>query len=90
MKMYIGNLSFAVVEDDLMELFSEYGQVEEINIVKDRFSQRSKGFAFLEMPNNSEADKAIKGLNGSEFKGKNIKVNQAESRRDKPKRRRRY
>lgn len=83
MNMYIGNLAFTVTEDDLQELFSEYGQIESVNIVTDRFTRQSKGFGFIDMPNNSEADKAIKALNGTEFKGRNIKVNQAEARRGK-------
>ncbi len=83
MNMYIGNLAFTVTEDDLQELFSEYGQIESINIVTDRFTRQSKGFGFIDMPNNSEADKAIKALNGTELKGRNIKVNQAEARRSK-------
>ncbi len=78
MNMYIGNLAFTVTEDDLKDLFTPYGEIVGVNIITDEFSRQPKGFAFIEMPNNSEADKAIKALNGSELKGKNIKVNQAE------------
>ncbi len=91
MNMYVGNLAYTVTEDDLKTLFSEYGEVASVNIVTDRFSRQSKGFGFVEMPNNSEADKAIKALNGSQLKGQFIKVNQAERKRNKRNtRRRRY
>jgi len=75
--MYVGNLAYNVTEEDLTEIFSEFGTIESINIIKDRFSGQSKGFGFVDMPDNSEADKAIKGLNGTRFKGRDIKVNQA-------------
>ncbi len=90
MNMYIGNLDYSVTEEDLKELFSEFGEVASVNVIMDRYSNQSKGFAFIEMPNNSEADKAIKALNGSSFKGRNIKVNQAEDRRKRRSRKRRY
>lgn len=89
MNMYIGNLSFNVTEEDLKALFSEYGEVESVNIVLDRFSKQSRGFGFVEMLNNSEADKAIKALNGNELKGKNIKISQSEPNRRKKNYRRR-
>jgi len=88
MKMYVGNLYITVTEDDLKTMFSEFGQVENVNIVTDRFTRQSKGFGFVEMPSNSEADKAIKALNGTELKGQDIKVSQAKPARDKPRRRR--
>jgi RNA recognition motif-containing protein len=68
MNMYVGNLSYSVTEDDLKALFSEFGEVESVNVIKDKFSGRSKGFGFVEMPDNSEADKAIKALNGTSRK----------------------
>ncbi|MCD6586266.1 MAG: RNA-binding protein [Desulfobacteraceae bacterium] len=77
MNMYIGNLAYNVTEEDLTEAFSEFGNVESVNIIKDRFSGQSKGFGFVDMPDNSEADKAIKALNGKDIKGRDIKVNQA-------------
>ena len=80
MNMYIGNLAYNVTEEDLTEAFSEFGNVESVNIIKDRFSGQSKGFGFVDMPDNSEADKAIKALNGSRMKGRDIKVNQANQR----------
>jgi RNA recognition motif-containing protein len=75
--MYVGNLTFSVNEDDLKEVFAEFGEIESIKIIKDKFSGQSKGFGFVEMPSNSEADKAIKALNGSPMKGQAMKVNQA-------------
>jgi len=83
MNMYVGNLSYSVTEDDLKALFSEFGKVESVNIIKDKFSGRSKGFGFVEMPDNSEADKAIKALNGTNLKERDIKVNQAKPRSDR-------
>ena len=90
MNMYVGNLSYSVTEDDLKTLFTEFGEVESVNIITDKFSGQSKGFGFVEMPDNSEADKAIKALNGSELRGRDIKVNQAKPRSDRPSRRPRY
>lgn len=90
MNMYVGNLAFNVTEEELKELFTEFGEVSSVKIITDHYSQQSKGFGFLEMPNNSEADKAIKTLNGSDFKGKNIKISQAENRRKKSSFKRRY
>ena len=81
MNIYVGDLSYDVTEDDLKAVFSEFGEVDSVNIIKDKFSGRSKGFGFVEMPNNSEADKAIAALNGTELKGRNLKVNQAKPRK---------
>ncbi len=81
MNIYVGDLSYDVTEDDLKAVFSEFGEVDSVNIIKDKFSGRSKGFGFVEMPNNSEADKAIEALKGTELKGRNLKVNQAKPRK---------
>jgi len=83
MNIYLGQLPNNVNEEELRELFSEYGEIASLNLVKDNYSGQSKGFGFIEMPNNSEADKAIKALNKSMLKGHEIKVNQAEERRKK-------
>ena len=77
MNIYIGNLSYGVTEDNLRSLFEEFGEIESVKVITDRFTGRSKGFGFVEMPNNSEADQAIKALNGKFIEGRNIKVNQA-------------
>jgi RNA recognition motif-containing protein len=78
MNIYVGNLSFQFKEDNLKALFNEFGEVENAKIILDRFSGRSKGFGFVEMPDNSEADQAIKALNGKFIEGQNIKVNPAD------------
>ena len=90
MNIYVGNLPYNISEDDLKATFSEFGEVETVNIIKDKFSGQSKGFGFVEMPSNSEADKAIKALNDTDLKGRNIKVNQAKPKSDRPKRKPRY
>jgi len=83
MNIYIGQLPYSITEEELREMFLQYGEVSSLNLVMDRYSGQSKGFGFIEMPNNSEADQAIKGLNKSMMKGREIKVNQAEERRKK-------
>lgn len=90
MNIYVGNLSYSVTENDLKEAFSQFGQVSSVSLVTDKFSGQSKGFGFVEMPSNSEADAAIKGLNERDLKGRNIKVNQAKPREERPARRPRY
>lgn len=90
MNIYIGNLPYTVTEDDLKEVFSEFGEISSVNIIMDKFSGRSKGFGFVEMPNDSEADDAIKALNESAMQGRNIKVNQAKPRTERPQERTRY
>ncbi|MHC1742963.1 MAG: RNA recognition motif domain-containing protein [Syntrophobacteraceae bacterium] len=90
MNLYVGNLAYNVTEEDLKSIFSEYGEVASVNIVKERFSGQSKGFGFVEMPNNSEADKAIKALNGSKVKEQSIKISQAKPPSKKPQHRSRY
>lgn len=88
MNMYIGNLAYGVTEEELKELFAAYGEVASVSLVKDKFSGQSKGFGFIEMPNNSEADVAIKALNKTMLKGRDLKVNQAEQKKKNTKRRR--
>ena len=90
MNMYIGNLAYDVTENDLRNAFSEFGEVSTVKIITDKFSGRSKGFGFVEMPDNSKADQAIKALNGAVLNGRSIKVNQAKPRGKRPRRRRRY
>jgi RNA recognition motif-containing protein len=83
MNIYVGQLPYSVTEEELREMFLEYGEVASLKLIMDRYSGRSKGFGFVEMPDNSEADQAIKGLNKSMVHGREIKVNQAEERRKK-------
>ncbi len=77
MKVHVGNLSYNVTDDDLRGLFSSYGEVSSATVIKERSSGQSKGFGFVEMLNNSEADKAMKALNGSRLKDNIIKLSQA-------------
>ena len=84
MNIYVGNLAYSVTQDDLREAFAAYGHVDSANLITDKFTGDSKGFAFVEMPNNSEADAAIKGLNETPFKGRPLRVNQAKPRSDRP------
>ncbi|OGP65907.1 MAG: RNA-binding protein [Deltaproteobacteria bacterium RBG_13_53_10] len=82
MKIYVGNLSFEAGDQDLKDAFAAHGQVETATIVKDSFSGRSRGFGFVEMPNEAEARAAITALNGKELKGRAVKVNEAISKSD--------
>ena len=80
MNIYTGNLSYEVTEKDLEEAFGAFGVVESVNIIKDNYSGRSKGFGFVEMPVKAEAQAAIDGMNGKELKGRTINVNEARPR----------
>jgi RNA recognition motif-containing protein len=80
MKIYVGSLSYKATEEDLKKEFEGFGQVESVNIIKDRYSGESRGFGFVEMPNKDEAQSAIEGLNGRELKGRKISVNEARPR----------
>ncbi len=91
MDIYVGQLPYNVDADELRELFSEFGEIASVNLITDRYSGRSKGFGFIEMPNNAEADTAIKALNRTMLKGREIKVNQVQpKKRNKRSRRRRH
>ena len=76
-KLYVGNLSFDTTTQDLEQSFSEFGTVESTNIIEDRDTGRSRGFGFVEMSSQEEAQKAIAGLNGKEIDGRELKVNEA-------------
>ena len=80
MNIYVGNLSYEVTEEDLKQAFEGFGQVESVNIIKDRYSGESRGFGFVEMPDKAEAESAIEGLNGKELKGRTLNVNEARPR----------
>jgi RNA recognition motif-containing protein len=80
MNIYIGNMSGEVTEDDLLEAFKEFGQVDSVKIITDRVSGESRGFGFVEMPAEAEAQAAIDGLNGKELKGGTLTVNEARPR----------
>jgi RNA recognition motif-containing protein len=84
MNIYVGSLSYDVTEAELKNLFSEFGDVSSVKIIEDRETGRPKGFAFVEMPNQAEAEKAVKNLNEKEIKGREIKVNEARPREERP------
>lgn len=80
MKIYVGNLSYSSTEDSLREEFQKHGTVDEVTIVVDRFTGRSRGFAFVNMPNSEEANAAIAAINGKEVDGRTLNVNEARSK----------
>jgi RNA recognition motif-containing protein len=90
MNMYIGNLSHDITDEDLREAFEAFGEVSSAKVIKDHFSGMSRGFGFVEMPNNSEADAAMKALNGSELKDSTLKISEAKPRSERRKGGRRY
>ncbi len=80
MRIYVGNLSYSVTNEDLREVFGEYGEVASAEVVQDKFSGQSKGFGFVDIPDNSDADRAIKELNDQVYKGRKMTVNEAKPR----------
>ena len=83
MNIYVGNLPFSVTEEDLKRAFEAYGQVATANVIKDQYSNQSKGFGFVEMEDQAEAQAAISGLNGKDLNGRTITVNEARPKADK-------
>ena len=79
-KLYVGNLSFTATEDELREYFAQAGTPESVAIVKDRMTGKSRGFGFVEMSSDSEAMQAIEHLDGKDFKGRPLKINEAKAR----------
>ena len=84
MNMYVGNLPYSITDEELRSTFEAYGTVDSAKVIFDRDSGRSKGFGFVEMPDNAEADAAIKALNDTPMGGRNIKVNEARPRENRP------
>jgi len=82
MNIYVGNLPFTVSEDDVRQAFAAYGTVSSVAIIKDRETGQSRGFAFVEMPNNEEGNAAITNLNGKPLKGRALKINEARPREE--------
>lgn len=82
MNIYVGNLLREATEDDLRQAFEAFGQVTSVKIITDKFTGDSRGFGFVEMPNSTEAQSAISGLDGKDLKGSTLKVNEARPRRD--------
>jgi RNA recognition motif-containing protein len=89
MNIYVGQLPGSITETKLRDLFAPFGDIAGITLITDRFSGRPKDFGFVDMPDNSQADKAIKALNRSQFEGKEIKVNQVQIQKGKKRQRRR-
>lgn len=87
MKLFVGNLPYDVREDELRDMFAAHGQVASVAIINDRDTGRSKGFGFVEMPSQAEAEKAIAELNDKQLNGRSIKVNEARPKEDRPRRR---
>jgi len=82
-KLYVGGLSFSTTEDQIREEFAKFGAVQSVTVIRDRDSDRSRGFGFVEMSSDSEADEAIKALNGTTLDGRQITVNYAKERSDR-------
>ncbi|MEN6302074.1 MAG: RNA-binding protein [Armatimonadia bacterium] len=80
MRLYVGNLSYTTTEESLREAFEEYGTVESAAVITDRDTGRPRGFGFVEMPNDDEAQRAIDGLNGQQLDGRPLTVNEAQAR----------
>ncbi len=80
MNIYVGNLPHATTESELREAFEEYGSVSSAAVIKDKFTGDSRGFGFVEMPNDAEAQNALQGLNGQDLGGRTLKVNEARAR----------
>src|SRR5437867_4048710 len=84
MKLYVGNLSFETTENDLQDLFEPHGTVNEVHLMMDRFTGKSRGFAFVTMNDNAQASAALSGLNGHELNGRPLTVNEARPREERP------
>ena len=83
MNIYVGNLAYSVTEEDLKKAFEAFGQVASASVIRDQYSNQSKGFGFIEMPESSEAKAAISALNGKDLNGRSLNVNEAKPRADK-------
>ncbi len=86
MNIYVGNLNYTLSEDELREIFEEFGEVSSAKIITDKYTGKSKGFGFIEMPNDAEANEAIEYLNDRDINGRNMKVNLARERTEGPRR----
>jgi len=84
MNIYVGNISRDASENDLREAFASFGEITSVSIIKDKFTSESRGFGFVEMPNKAEGDAAIAAMNGKDLKGRNLTVNEARPRTDRP------
>lgn len=84
MKLYVGNLSFETTENDLQDLFEQHGQVDEVRLMMDRMTGKSRGFAFVTINDNTKANAAMSALNGHELNGRALTVNEARPREERP------
>jgi cold-inducible RNA-binding protein len=84
MKLYVGNLSFQTTENDLQDLFEQHGSVNEVKLMTDRMTGRSRGFAFVTMNDAAQASAAITALNGRDLNGRDLTVNEARAREERP------
>ena len=84
--IYVGNLSFDATEDDIRQAFAEFGEVASVNMITDRETGRSRGFAFVEMPDGAQAKEAIEKVNLAEIAGRRVTVNEAKPKTDRPRR----
>ena len=84
MRLYVGNLAFSTTNDELKAAFEQFGAVESATVIMDRETGRSKGFGFVDMNNDEEAKAAIEGLDGKPLSGRNIRVNEARPREERP------
>jgi len=84
MKLYVGNLSFETTENDLQDMFEQYGKVSDVALMMDRTSGRSRGFAFVTMNDSTEANEALTAFNGKEVQGRTLTVNEARPREERP------
>ena len=82
MNIYVGNLPYSVTDADLRDTFGRFGEVSQVNLITDKFTGESKGFGFVEMANDEEADNAIQKLNGSDVEGRSIRVNVARPKKN--------
>lgn len=85
-KIYVGNMNYATNEQSLRDLFAQFGEIRSVNIIMDRYTGQAKGFGFVEMETDEAADSAIAALNGREFEGRTLRVNQAMERDKAPRR----
>ncbi|KUG27473.1 rna-binding protein [hydrocarbon metagenome] len=84
--IYVGNLPFRASEDNVRDLFAQYGAVSMVKLISDRETGKPRGFGFVEMDDDAEADAAIEALNGKDYEGRSLKVNEAKPRESKPRR----
>ena len=86
MSIYVGNIAYTVSQEDIQEVFADYGTVKRVTVPMDRETGRPRGFAFVEMSEDAEEDAAIEALNGAEWLGREIRVNKARPREERPRR----